>query len=47
MRKCFLRCVEGTHPDILLADGEETHVGRGPETKIKDKRCSRYLTEEL
>lgn len=39
--KCFLRCCKGLHPDILLAHQVKITVGRGPNTKIKDKRCSR------
>ena len=39
--KCFLRCSRGLHPDILLAHHTRTVIGRGPDTKIKDKRCSR------
>ena len=39
--KCFLRCCRGLHPDILLSDLTQISVGRGPDTKIKDKRCSR------
>ncbi len=40
-KNCFLRCCSNTHPDILLPDGESVVLGRGPTTKIKDKRCSR------
>ncbi len=40
-RRCFLRCLDSSHPDILLPDGQNVIVGRGPDTKIKDKRCSR------
>ena len=39
--KCFLRCCKGLHPDIVLAHQTKIVVGRGPNTKIKDKRCSR------
>ena len=39
--RCFLRCSSGSHPDILLPDCVRVVVGRGPNTRIKDKRCSR------
>ena len=40
-KECFLRSLDGTHPDLLLEDGVRLEVGRGPQTKIKESRCSR------
>jgi len=40
-KECFLRSVEGLHPDIVLKDGVALELGRGPVTKIKEARCSR------
>jgi len=37
-----LRCLEGRHPDLALAFGERVLVGRGPATRVKDKRLSRH-----
>ncbi|TRY61561.1 hypothetical protein TCAL_05698, partial [Tigriopus californicus] len=39
--KCFVRCCSKRHPDILLPNNESLMLGRGPQTKIKEKRCSR------
>jgi len=40
-QECFIRSVEGLHPDIVLQDGAAMYLGRGPQTKIKDLKCSR------
>ena len=39
--KCYLKCVDNTHEPFLLEDEKEMIFGRGPDTKIKDSRCSR------
>lgn len=39
--KCWLKCVEKSHEPFILRDGQEVLFGRGPDTKIKDSRCSR------
>ncbi|KAK6623979.1 hypothetical protein RUM44_010836 [Polyplax serrata] len=39
--KCLLKCVQNTHEPFLLKNDEEVTFGRGPDTKIKDSRCSR------
>eukprot|EP00095_Tigriopus_kingsejongensis_P001907 maker-scaffold726_size105808-snap-gene-0.22 protein:Tk01907 transcript:maker-scaffold726_size105808-snap-gene-0.22-mRNA-1 annotation:"bifunctional polynucleotide phosphatase kinase" len=39
--KCFIRCLQKRHPDILLPNNQKIVLGRGPTTKIKEKRCSR------
>jgi len=41
-QECFVRSVEGRHPDIVLHDGLSLYLGRGPQTKIKDLKCSRH-----
>ncbi|XP_065332330.1 uncharacterized protein F21D5.5 [Cloeon dipterum] len=40
-KKCYIKCVEDSHDPILLPDGKEVPIGRAPETKIQNKRCSR------
>lgn len=40
-KECFLRSVDGLHPDIPLNNLNKVEIGRGPKTKIKDPRCSR------
>lgn len=41
VRKCFLRCSNNSHCPINLPHNEEIIVGRGPTTKILDKKCSK------
>ncbi|KAJ9586248.1 hypothetical protein L9F63_020110, partial [Diploptera punctata] len=41
VRKCFLRCINNTHSPIILPHKEDVVVGRGPITKISDKKCSK------
>nr|XP_006824482.1 PREDICTED: bifunctional polynucleotide phosphatase/kinase-like [Saccoglossus kowalevskii] len=38
---CYLVCCEESHDPIPLPHLERVIVGRGPQTKIADKRCSR------
>uniref|UniRef100_A0A8C4QYS5 Aprataxin n=1 Tax=Eptatretus burgeri TaxID=7764 RepID=A0A8C4QYS5_EPTBU len=40
-RVCLLRCGAGVRDAIALAHGDTRIIGRGPDTKITDKRCSR------
>lgn len=39
--KCYLKCIRDTHEPFLLENEIEVTFGRGPDTKIKDSRCSR------
>lgn len=41
VRNCILRCVRNSRDPIILPHKEEVVVGRGPITKITDKKCSR------
>ncbi|KAK3933379.1 Bifunctional polynucleotide phosphatase/kinase [Frankliniella fusca] len=41
MSKCFLRCVKDSHAPILLPHSQDVVLGRCPETKIVDLRCSK------
>jgi hypothetical protein len=41
IRNCVLRSIRNTHDLIILPHKEELLVGRGPDTKITDKTCSR------
>ncbi|XP_069681428.1 uncharacterized protein F21D5.5 isoform X2 [Periplaneta americana] len=40
-RRCILRCINNSHDPIILLHNEEVFIGRGPNTKITDKKCSR------
>jgi len=41
VRSCILRCIKNSHDPIILPHKEEVLIGRGPKTKITDKKCSR------
>ncbi|KAG8233558.1 hypothetical protein J437_LFUL013770 [Ladona fulva] len=41
MKKCFLSCTANSHPPILIPHQKILNVGRSPDTKIIDKKCSR------
>ncbi|KAM4652463.1 bifunctional polynucleotide phosphatase/kinase isoform 1-T3 [Discoglossus pictus] len=43
--KCYLRSLDGKHSPIALPDGVGVILGRGPETCIADKKCSRKQVE--
>ncbi|KAM8927483.1 bifunctional polynucleotide phosphatase/kinase [Pelodytes ibericus] len=43
--KCYLESVEGKHAPIALPDGEGISLGRGPETCITHRKCSRNQVE--
>lgn len=45
--ECFLLSQDGDHDPILLPDGKAVVLGRGPETCIKDSKCSRRQVELL
>ncbi|XP_021925510.1 uncharacterized protein F21D5.5 isoform X2 [Zootermopsis nevadensis] len=41
IRRCILRCINNSHEPIVLPHMEEVFIGRAPNTKITDKKCSR------
>ncbi|CAH2318932.1 bifunctional polynucleotide phosphatase kinase [Pelobates cultripes] len=43
--KCFLKSVDGRHDPIPLPDGVEVILGRGPQTCITDRKCSKEQVE--
>ncbi|XP_075461763.1 bifunctional polynucleotide phosphatase/kinase isoform X1 [Ascaphus truei] len=43
--KCYLKSLDGEHSPISLPDGVGVVLGRGPETCIADKKCSRRQVE--
>ncbi|KAM4704500.1 bifunctional polynucleotide phosphatase/kinase [Rhinophrynus dorsalis] len=43
--KCYLRSVDGRHSPIALPDGVGVILGRGPETCIADRKCSKQQVE--
>ncbi|NP_001108303.1 polynucleotide kinase 3'-phosphatase [Xenopus laevis] len=43
--KCFLRSVDGKHGPIALPEGKGVTIGRGPETLITDRKCSKTQVE--
>ncbi|XP_078511306.1 bifunctional polynucleotide phosphatase/kinase-like [Lissotriton helveticus] len=45
--ECFLLSQDGHHDPIPLPDGKAVVLGRGPDTCIKDSKCSRRQVELL
>uniref|UniRef100_A0A8C5WF91 Polynucleotide kinase 3'-phosphatase n=1 Tax=Leptobrachium leishanense TaxID=445787 RepID=A0A8C5WF91_9ANUR len=43
--KCYLKSVDGKHDPIALPDGEGVILGRGPQTLITDRKCSKEQVE--
>ncbi|KAG9471148.1 hypothetical protein GDO78_015681, partial [Eleutherodactylus coqui] len=43
--KCYVKSTDGKHSPIELPDGEVVVMGRGPETCITDRRCSKKQVE--
>ncbi|XP_053546774.1 bifunctional polynucleotide phosphatase/kinase [Bombina bombina] len=43
--QCYLRSIDGKHNPIALPDGVGVILGRGPETGITDKKCSKKQVE--
>ncbi|CAG2066426.1 unnamed protein product, partial [Timema podura] len=41
LRKCFLLCINNSHEPIFLPHNKDIIIGRGPKTKITEKRCSK------
>ncbi|CAH2312052.1 bifunctional polynucleotide phosphatase kinase isoform X2 [Pelobates cultripes] len=45
--KCFLKSVDGRHDPIPIPNGVEVILGRGPQTCITDRKCSKEQVELL
>ncbi|XP_031760697.1 bifunctional polynucleotide phosphatase/kinase isoform X2 [Xenopus tropicalis] len=43
--KCYLRSVDAKHSPIALPDGKGVTLGRGPETLVTDRKCSKTQVE--
>ncbi|XP_071443892.1 uncharacterized protein F21D5.5 isoform X2 [Hetaerina americana] len=51
LKKCYLKCENGLHDPIFLPHLQRITIGRGLDTKITDKKCSRiqpdYTKDEV